>query len=36
MGYINVAMEFGISVHRVLISNLLLSYKNEEHMLIYF
>lgn len=35
MGYINVAMEFGISMHRVLILNLLLSYKDEEDMLIY-
>lgn len=35
MGYINVAMEFGISMHRVLILNLLLSYKDEKDMLIY-
>lgn len=36
MGYINTAVEFRISMHRILIWNLLLRYKDEEDMFIYF
>jgi len=36
MGYINVAVEFRISMHRILVLNLLLRHKDEEDMLIYF
>lgn len=35
MGYINIAVEFRISMHRILIWNLL-RYKDEEDMFIYF